>query len=263
VVTAHGFTVGVVVPARDEAGTIGATLRSVRRALDIAGVTRSTIVVVADDCHDRTAEVARTNLRDDDLVVEHQGRCVGAARQAGSAAAMSLLGTEPDRTFLLFTDADTTPGPCWVARHLAHAASGVECVAGTVALDPGAPSALRAAFERAYHVGVDERTHPHVHGANLGIRADTLSRAGGWPQLRTGEDHALWHAVGRLGRPRVQDPLIEVLTSARTTGRAPEGFARDLQRLALDPSQGATSGVDGRPGSAPETAGPLVGSANP
>lgn len=261
--TAHGFAVGVVVPARDEAGTIGATLRSVRRALGVAGVTRSAVVVVADDCHDRTAEVARASLSAGDLVVEHQGRCVGAARQAGSEAAMSVLGTEPARTFLLFTDADTNPGPCWVARHLAHAASGVECVAGTVALDPSAPPALRAAFERTYRSGIGARTHPHVHGANLGIRADTLARAGGWPPLRTGEDHALWQAVGRLHRLRVQDPRIEVLTSARTTGRAPEGFARDLQHLALAPSHAATNEVDGRPGVPPETAGPLVGSAAP
>ena len=35
-------------------------------------------------------------------------------------------------------------------------------------------------------------THRHVHGANLGVRADLLDAVGGWRRLHTGEDHDLW-----------------------------------------------------------------------
>jgi hypothetical protein len=41
-------------------------------------------------------------------------------------------------------------------------------------------------------VTYEDGTHPHVHGANLGIRADAYSDAGGWNDLTVAEDHCLW-----------------------------------------------------------------------
>ena len=226
-----GPAVGVVVPARDEEATIGATVASVRRALEVAGVARSCVVVVADDCRDGTVAAARAHMGPGDELVEVTQRCVGAARAEGSTRALARLRVRPEGCWLLSIDADSTAPADWVARHLGHAAAGVECVAGVVELDHRAPVQLRRTFRHRYGRDVGDGRHAHVHGTNLGVRGDALLAAGGWPALRTGEDHALWAAIGDLGRRRVQDPSIRVRTSARLLGRAPLGFARDLRAL--------------------------------
>jgi hypothetical protein len=243
--------VGVVIPAHDEAATIGAAVDSVRASLLDAAV-HATIVVVADACSDDTAAVARAHLGPDDTVLEVRARSVGMARAQGAAVALERLGRPPrtwlSRTWLLSLDADSRAPRRWVARHLAHAERGIECVTGMVELDEYATPELRAALTERYLAHVTPSTHPHVHGTNFGIRGDTLLAAGNWPRLATGEDHALWQAVGLLGRPRVQDPAIVVRTSARLTGRAPSGFAADLAGLAgLADRADASGGADGPP----------------
>ena len=232
----NGFQVGVVIPAHDEEANIGAAIESVRASLLDAGV-HATIVVVADACSDATAAVARRHLGTDDAVLELTTRSVGVARAHGARLALERLGS-PSRTWLLSLDADSRAPRRWVARHLAHADRGVECVTGLVELDEHAAPELRRALAASYLERVTASAHPHVHGTNFGIRGDTLLAAGNWPALATGEDHALWRAVGLLGRPRVQDPAIVVRTSARLTGRAPAGFAADLAGLAAPPLEG-------------------------
>ena len=48
--------------------------------------------------------------------------------------------------------------------------------------------------------------------------------------LTTGEDHDLWNRLRRYG-PTLSTTALTVATSARRTGRAPEGFAADLSAL--------------------------------
>lgn len=222
------WSVGVVIPAHDEADDIAAAVTSVQRSLRRAMVTRSVIVVVADACSDDTARVARGALGRSGMVVEIDARCVGIARSVGANAALGLLDASPESTWLLGLDADSLAPPTWVTDHLGHAVGGVECVTGIVDLAVGAAPDLRDAFVASYSVGIDAATHPHIHGTNFGIRADALLAAGNWPHVETGEDRALWHRIASMGRRTVQDPRIVVTTSARLVGRAPSGFAGDL-----------------------------------
>ena len=226
------WSVGVVIPAHDEVDDISAAIGSVQRSLLQARVTRSVVVVVADACRDDTAEVARAALGRSGMVVEIDARCVGIARSVGANAALGLLDAAPAHTWLLGLDADSLAPPTWVSDHLAHAAGGVECVTGIVDLAVGATPDLRDAFVASYSVGIDAVTHPHIHGTNFGIRADTLLAAGNWPHVETGEDRELWHRIATMGRRTVQDPGIVVATSARLIGRAPSGFAGDLAATA-------------------------------
>jgi hypothetical protein len=106
---------------------------------------------------------------------------------------------------------------------------GVEAVAGTISVDsfeqhgPQVPGR----FKSTYLIAVDG-SHSHVHGANLGIRADTYVRSGGWADLRTAEDHDLWRRLSLAGAAKCSTRITEVVTSGRRIGRAPHGFADAL-----------------------------------
>jgi hypothetical protein len=106
---------------------------------------------------------------------------------------------------------------------------GIQAVAGTVAVDTFEEHApwVRARFEASYIIHPDGG-HPHVHGANLGVRADSYVRAGGWADLSTAEDHDLWHRLHLTGARRHSASRLQVHTSGRRTGRAPNGFAGAL-----------------------------------
>ncbi len=234
-----GWALAVVVPARDEEATIGATLRSLRRSIAHlrSGFTAATPVVlcvVADRCADDTVEVARRAMEGHggSLIVTDAGS-VGAARAVGAAHSIAHSGLPAERTWIASTDADTTVPAGWLRRHLDHAARGVACVAGIVELD--AHQHPPARFDRAYRARIGAESHGHVHGANLGIRADALLEVGNWPLRPTGEDRELWRRVGEGGMRRLADPRLVVTTSGRTTGRAPRGFAADLRRCASLP----------------------------
>ena len=80
------------------------------------------------------------------------------------------------------------------------------------------------------HIG-----HPHVHGANFGIRADTYLELGGWPAVTSGEDVAMAHRAAVNSRLRiVRTAAIPVTTSSRLAGRAPYGFAGYLRDLVAE-----------------------------
>jgi glycosyltransferase involved in cell wall biosynthesis len=228
------WVVAVVIPARDEAGSIAACLRSVLAAATSAGVLVE-VTVVADRCTDATAAVARRVLRGAGQVIEVDVGSVGASRSTGSAAALDRLrvaGHRADRSWLLATDADSTVGLGWIAAHLTHADAGAQGVAGVIVVDSFVDHApgIEGAFRRRYAIAVDGE-HPHVHGTNLGVRADAYDAVGGWRALDTREDHDLWERLRAAGAVLVATVDEPVRTSGRAMGRAPHGFAGLLRSL--------------------------------
>ncbi|BAN03556.1 glycosyltransferase [Ilumatobacter coccineus] len=225
--------IAVVVPARDEAASIGDCLDSINIARSqLPADVRSTVVVVADRCRDDTVRRALDRLagRAGDVVIETDRGNAGAARQFGARCVLSDLVDDPSRVWMANTDADTTVDPDWLTRQLELAARGVVAVAGIVRLRYESTSlALVESFERSYERG-DDGSHPHVHGANLGFRADAFLAVGEWNALATGEDHDLWNRL-RLFGPVESTTSLCVTTSARIRGRAPNGFAANLAAL--------------------------------
>jgi cellulose synthase/poly-beta-1,6-N-acetylglucosamine synthase-like glycosyltransferase len=239
VLAPHPTAVAVGIPARDEADRIEACVRSVVAA--VRHLRRpAAIVVAADRCRDATAAVAAAALRHagPDVVtavvpVEHG--CVGPARQAACAHAVSVLDRPPERIWLATTDADTVVGPTWLADQWRWVARGADGVAGLVEVDTW--HHLQPAARQRWLSLVDGADggrafgHGHVHGANLGIRASVWARSGGFPARASAEEHALWRAARAGGAWLVGAPDVVVRTSGRLDGRAPDGFADLLAAL--------------------------------
>lgn len=229
----------VIVPAHNEADTIQQCVTAILNALDelhaqhSAARRRSVVVVGCDRCHDNTAMLARAELGDRGVVLEGAWSGVGQVRAAATEAALQHLGgafaMAASQIWLANTDADSVVHPTWIAKQLALAAQGWAAVAGTVELHDPAP-ALAQRFAAMYTIESDG-THHHVHGANLGVRADAYLDAGGWPPLGLAEDHALLQRVRAKRWPIISSAAVRVHTSARLHGRAPGGFATTLRTM--------------------------------
>jgi cellulose synthase/poly-beta-1,6-N-acetylglucosamine synthase-like glycosyltransferase len=222
------WSVGVVIPAQNEESTVECCIRSVLAAIAKAGVDHW-VVVVADDCTDRTVEGARSALGSAGEVLEVRFRSAGAARREGAARALQhWKNLDPSQIWLANTDADTHVSDDWIAVQLGFADEGVTAVAGIVHLEAGGSAAAHEAYRTTYLMSA-EGTHTHVHGANLSVRADAYEDVGGWSNLALAEDHCLWTRLRGRGW-RVSSPVSSVVTtSARLKGRAKGGFSDTLR----------------------------------
>jgi glycosyltransferase involved in cell wall biosynthesis len=212
--------IAVVVPAHNEQELLPACLASLREATAPVPVE---LIVVADACTDHTAELAAVPGV---TVLSVDAHNVGRARATGLDHA---LRHGPDGLWLATTDADSRVPPEWLLWHLTHASSGTELLAGTVMVDDwaGWPAALPGLYDSRYGA-----SDAHVHGANLGISADTYLAVGGFRPIDHDEDRDLIDRVRAAGRRVVADATCPVVTSARPDGRTPLGFSSYLQGLA-------------------------------
>jgi glycosyltransferase involved in cell wall biosynthesis len=226
----------IVIPARDEEDRIGGCLRSVIEAASVAREALRVdtwIVVVADGCSDRTVHLATEVLggHPGEVLVGDWGE-VGSARRVGVVAGLAHLRHLPAEVWIANTDADCEVPRDWLTTQLAHAERGADAVLGIVTVDhfDEHDAGVEATFSERYHLHADG-SHDHVHGANLGVRANRYIGAGGWPQVAHAEDHALCHALERVGATLVRTIEVTVVTSGRRHGRAPNGFAEMLRDL--------------------------------
>ena len=77
--------------------------------------------------------------------------------------------------------------------------------------------------------------HGHVHGANLGVRADAYLAVGGFAPLAVHEDVGLVARLRDAGHPWVATDRCRVRTSGRTESRVDGGFATFLAGLTAGP----------------------------
>ncbi|HWA67765.1 MAG TPA: glycosyltransferase [Mycobacteriales bacterium] len=219
--------VAVVIPAHDEESLLPACLDAVRLAIECVDVPVE-VVVALDDCRDASASVVA--VRPWAATVELSARNVGAARAAATAYALGVTARSvAERIWIATTDADTVVPAHWLASQLALADAGYDLVIGTVDVDdwsahpPHTGPRWRATYTPADH-------HPHVHGANLGVRASAYLEVGGWPTVAVDEDVSLVAAL--TGRRIARSAAHPVITSARTDARARGGFGDTLVALA-------------------------------
>jgi glycosyltransferase involved in cell wall biosynthesis len=228
----------VIVPAADEEDRIAECLNSIndarQRLLESElAVERVEVVVVLDRCTDRTPVIV-SDFSDADHVhvIASDARRVGAARRRGALRAMRGR-LAPERVWLANTDADSTVPADWLTGMVTAANDGFEVVLGTVVPGPELSPPLREAWSAPHQLTED---HPHIHGANLGIRGDTYLELGGWDEeLSYNEDVDL--ASRAVAAPHIRilrTAAIPVTTSARVIGRTPNGFSSYIRHLRDD-----------------------------
>ncbi|UZF56790.1 glycosyltransferase [Gordonia polyisoprenivorans] len=217
----------VVIPAHNERDLLPACLRAVRIAADAVRIPVH-VGVVLDTCTDGSAEVIGAEVAP---IVGEFG-AVGAARAAGIAALLhdASSETDPERTWVATTDADSEVPGNWLQHHLMRAADGADAYAGTVTPKDWTrwPAALADRYRRRYR---DHDGHRHIHGANLGVRADAYLAVGGFGELPHDEDVDLIERLESAGVSIAWCAQAPVATSTRRHGRAPEGFAAHLRSL--------------------------------
>ena len=227
-----GWAVGIVVPACNEESSIEACIDSITESIDSSSsATASWIVVAADSCRDRTVELARSRLAGRGSVVECAAASPGVARRLGAEEVLHHFAGYPlERVWIANTDADSCPAKDWIHQQLSLAERGYCAVAGIVRVE-----SIGKLHPETIHTLLDDYvlhadgTHPHVHGANLGFRADAYLDAGGWSDLRLAEDHCLWSRVRAKGWRVASSIGSVVMTSGRLIGRASGGFADKLR----------------------------------
>ena len=220
----------VVVPVHNEEPLLSSCLSAIANAMTQAPVPTE-LIIALDACTDASADIASRWAQEIGAsIIELNRRNVGAARAAGFRSA-----AHAPRTWFATTDADSVVRPNWLVSQLAHAHRGAHVVAGTVVaeFDPG-NQALKVAYEADYR---SVAGHGHVHGANLGMRADAYWCVGGFGAVASDEDVDLVRRFADATIPVLYAADAPVTTSTRFFGRAPSGFAGHLRSLHLAAAQ--------------------------
>jgi glycosyltransferase involved in cell wall biosynthesis len=217
----------VVVPAHNELAHLPGCLRALATAAVCLPVPVLTVVVLdaTDDGSDRL--VGR--FGDDVHFVTVDAGNVGAARAAGFEYARTLRdGVDQARTWYATTDADSVVPADWLLRMTAADADMVLGVVHVPSWRNHSAAVVRRYLRRYRSKGLG---HNHIHGANMGFRADVYWQVGGFRALETGEDVELVDRFEAAGARIHRDAELSVATSDRRDGRAPDGFAHHLREL--------------------------------
>ncbi len=259
----------VIIPAKDEAATLPATLAALAAQTTLGGQALPAgmleVIVLANNCLDHTAAAVRQAARRHPSLTVHVAEVhlppthahVGRARRLLlDEAARRLERTLGPTGVLLSTDADTLVAPTWLAATLREIEAGAEAVGGRI-LTQAAASAAPCPVRRiqlgdaAYRVllrQLEDQLDPcpadrwpchHQHyGASLALTVRAYRRVGGLPTVPFLEDEALWQLLLRHGLPVRHSPHVRVYTSARRCGRVAVGLSWQLREWEVLGQQG-------------------------
>ncbi|SHJ84050.1 Glycosyltransferase like family 2 [Hymenobacter daecheongensis DSM 21074] len=250
----------IIIPVKDEAENLPHTLAALAAQTDLAGQPLPPdsyeIIVLANNCHDQTAAVARRFAAAHPHLALHVGEITLPPAQAHVGRARRLLMDEACRRLelvpategvILSTDGDTRVAPTWVAATLAEISTHqAEAVGGRILT----PQANDRPAERRYHLRdtayrllrarleslidpnpADPWPRHHQHfGASFAITARAYRRVGGLPEVAYLEDEALYQALCRHDLRVRHSPAVRVFTSDRHEGRVEVGLSWQLRQ---------------------------------
>ncbi|MFF2243354.1 glycosyltransferase [Arthrobacter sp. NPDC058130] len=228
-------------PAHNEDQHLHRALAALRAAADALershpDVTTS-VTVVLDSCTDGSAGITAAHVSADPRLsaVDVRLRSIGASRAVGARAALTSTASNPasnlttGRIWLANTDADSAVPVHWLVRQVELADAGTDVILGSVEPDPAGMDPLILRRWLALHPFRED--HPHIYGANFGVRASAYLAVGGFPRLHAHEDRTLAERLRRHNFAVVATDSVRVVTSGRTHARAPQGFGAYLRAL--------------------------------
>jgi glycosyltransferase involved in cell wall biosynthesis len=255
--------VSVIVPVRDEAATLTATLAALANQVDLNGGAlsrdRYEIILLANNCCDHSASIARQYAachpdlklhvveKHLPLIDAHIGRVRQMLMDEAYQRFCQQGGKRGKRGIIASTDGDSQVSPTWIAAILHEIAQGADAVGGRIVLDPDGLGCLSAHAKACHLREVGYRSliaelesyldpdpydpaprHYQNYGASLAVTAEIYAQAGGMPLVRSPEDVALYQALLRVNARFRHSPIVRVVTSARQTGRTSMGLANQL-----------------------------------
>lgn len=231
--------ISVLIPARNEEELLPRCLNSILKAkAELPPYCTVDIILAVNASSDQTLTIGKSILGSKGEVLCLPIPNVGHARKMAAKTALERYKGALKHCWLANTDSDCEVPRNWLVHQLIRAHSGIQGMAGIVKVDSFGEHDIMvpAQFLNSYVIFSDG-THPHIHGANLGVRADAYERVGGWKELTTAEDHDLWNRMSSLKIPKISDANLFVYTSGRRKGRAPHGFAGTLAAFNKDINQ--------------------------
>ncbi len=253
----------IVLPARDESARIEKCLLALVNQTDLQRVpfspSRYEVIVLANNCRDATAAVAREFGRRHPQLALHVAEIQLSSGKSFVGCARKLLMDEACRRLFLLkrhngiiasTDGDTFVEPTWLAGILREVEAGADAVGGRIVADPSERMLLHPFAERTYLRQVAHGfllaelehlidpdpfdpfpRHPNHNGASLAVTAATYARIGGLSEVREEEDSALYEAILRSGARFRHSLGVRATTSARLDGRVKHGFSAGLKQF--------------------------------
>jgi cellulose synthase/poly-beta-1,6-N-acetylglucosamine synthase-like glycosyltransferase len=196
--------VSVIIPARNESGSIGRCLRGVLQQDYPAHLLQ--VIVVNDHSEDDTRSIAQSIAESDSRLL-----VLDLPSQQGTAykkAAVTFGIAHATGDIILTTDADCSAGPGWVSAMAAHFDRGVGMVSGPVMLTgPSLFAKLQTLeFMGLIAVGggsIAAGTPNMCNGANLAYRKDLFEALGGFKGvdgIASGDDEFLLHRMAKSGK---------------------------------------------------------------
>jgi len=246
----------VVIPAKDEAENLPFALDALRIQQQLTGepmpYPQYEVLLLLNNCTDNSAAVAERYqarypafpMRVAVVQLPPERANVGTARRMLMDVAQSRLQQTGQPTGVIAsTDADTVVDRHWMAHILSEIDGGCDMVGGRILTRSDGRAVrlnyLRDCTYRMLIARLEDQLDPLPHdpwprhfqhfGANMAITCTAYEQIGGLPNVPHLEDEALYRALLRTdGRIR-KSPLVRVVTSTRTTGRAEIGFSEQLR----------------------------------
>ena len=254
----------VIVPVRDEAENLWATLDALAYQIDLEGQPFAhelyEIILLANNCGDDSAVIARRFAKQHPTLALHVVEMTLPTTEAYIGRVRRILMDEAYRRLttlghrrgvIASTDGDTRVAPSWIAAILDEIRKGADAVGGRILTDRAGRVALDD-YTRLCHlrdVGYryliaeletyldpnpyDHWPRHHQHfGASLAVTAQMYKHVGGLPAVRSLEDVAFYQALVRVDARFRHSPIVRVVTSARQVGRTKIGLANQLSEWA-------------------------------
>ena len=233
----------ITIPAKNEADYLRPTLTALCEQLDLNGRALDPalyeIMVLANNCTDGTADLARTigreypglRLHTVELTLPPARAYVGYIRKLMMDEAAQRL---PPHGIIATTDADTVADRHWLATTFRAFDRGARAVGGRIIV----PATHRRGYRKIHLQDVTYRSlqslvetmidpnpddpwprHFQHYGPSLAVEREAYLACGGMPALRCIEDATFAWALERIDVDIVHDPTVRVYTSDRSSDR--------------------------------------------